>query len=312
MVAALLIGALLSSLATAQFGEIRGRSFELGTTLELDGGIGGVPLQLAQGEIALPSQMQGLEVLPDPAAPGDPERVLVRLRLPPGADLFKPLHFELRGRWDAATGRLEVSDTLPGAHAWQTPYLHDAFGALPKPASLWLIFVEPRVELVAAVTVSPGDSQVLGLVLTGGDLDGTPGLAARISATAIYASWAPPGTDSPFAALVGPVRVGLAAVLLHDLQAEYRFLLGDLDHDALYTDCDLTLMQSLSGTASEPGNLQSLAADMNADGQIGVADEDWLRLMLRLFPAPPVVTLPTLPDPLPPASAGSFGTKAPL
>ncbi|MBM3984754.1 MAG: hypothetical protein FJ296_03540 [Planctomycetes bacterium] len=266
--------------AAAQVTDIRGLTFDASLSLVIDGTVLDQHLRLEQALTPLPTQPHTFDVLPDPAAPHDPARVLVRTRLPQGSEDPLAHDFELPGTYDAGTGILHASGVAPGAHFWQTPFGHDAFNLLDVPKLAWLDLQHPALELHAVVAPTPGDTQILALTIAGGTLLAPEAMAAQLEITGAQVSWMPHGAaDDKSAATLGSYLLEEATATIPALHAQLLADFGDMDDDLLLTQGDVLLIHKMPG----PANAEDCEGDLVADGVADMLDVQMLQWLARIL-----------------------------
>jgi hypothetical protein len=266
--------------AAAQVSDIRGLTFDASISLVIDGTVLDQHLRLVQELTPLAIVPHTFDVLPDPAAPTDPARIVVRTRLPQGSEDPLPLRFELVGTFDAGTGAIHADGIAPGAHFWQTPFEHDAFGLLEVPKLVWLDLLDPELSLSAVVAATPGDTQILALSISGGTalLPKTAAAQLEISGAQVY--WMPHGAaDDKSAATLGPYLLEEATAVLPALQAQLLEVFGDMDDDLLLTQADVIMLHKMLGPTTE----EDYEGDLVADGVVDQLDLQLLQWLVRIL-----------------------------
>ncbi len=279
---AILPGLLLLAAApvAAQVTDIRGLTFDAAISLVIDGTVLDQHLHLEQALTPLATLPHTFDVLPDPAAPTDPARILVRTRLPQGSEDPLPLYFELAGTFDAGTGAIDASGVARGAHFWQTPFEHEAFNLLDVPKLVWLDLQDPALELHALVAPTPGDSQILALTVAGGTLLAPKTVAAELEITGAQVYWMPHGAaDDKTAATLGPYLLEEATASIPALQAQLLEVFGDMDDDLLLTQADVVMLHKMLGPTTE----EDYEGDLVADGVVDMLDVQMLQWLVRVL-----------------------------
>jgi hypothetical protein len=279
---AILPGLLLLAAApvAAQVTDIRGLTFDAELSLVIDGTVLDQHLRLEQALTPLATLPHTFDVLPDPAAPHDPARILVRTRLPQGSEDPLAHHFELAGTFDAGTGAIDAAGIARGAHFWQTPFEHDAFHLLDVPKLVWLDLQDPVLELHAIVAPTPGDTQILALTIAGGTLLQPKTVAAELEITGAQVYWMPHGSgDDKSAATLGPYLLEEATAAFAALLAQLLEVFGDMDDDLLLTQADVIMIHKMLG----PTNAEDYEGDLVADGVVDMLDVQMLQWLVRVL-----------------------------
>jgi hypothetical protein len=262
----------------AQTPDIRGLTFNIELGLQIDGVLQapGVPVHLQDDAIQMGSDPHTFDVLPDPAAPGDPARILIRTRLPAAGEAEDPMRFVLVGTYDAVTGAIEASGTLPGCHTWLTPFTNDDFGQIDAPAQIAIMIRQPELTLHVVVAPSVADSQILVTTLAGGLALGPRSSAGELQGEVSLIAWLPSG-ENDLATAMEIELLADATLELSSLQAHSADVFGDLTGDLLLTPADLVALHAHFG----PVTPASQKADVTADGVVDQADADYEQFLLR-------------------------------
>ncbi len=286
--------------AAAQVLDIRGLTLDASIDLVLDANVLDETLHVETGPMALPALPHSFDIAPDPDAPGDPGRIVIRTRLPSGPDDTDDLQFELYGTFDAATGAIEAEGAAYGMHFWQTPFETDAFGLLDSLASVWLQMRDPQMTLHAVVTVGAADTTIMGFDIVGGSGIGPFQVAAELELNATRVSWLPYGTDDVNLALFGPYEITEVTSAITDLYAHVVDVFGDVDDDMMLTQADVIEIHKLFGPVLD----EDYEGDLTADGIVDMQDADYLQWLVRCIGNTDVDCGPVLVP-----SAGQTGTK---
>ena len=278
---AMLMTCLLATAApiAAQTGDIRGLTFNVELGLQIDGVLQGpgVPMHLQDDAIQMGADPHTFDVLPDPAAPLDPARIVIRMRLPAAGDAEDPMRFELVGTYDAVTGAIDATGMLPGCHTWLTPFTNDDFGQIDAPAQIAIMIRQPELTLHAVVAASVADSQILVTALAGGlAISPRAEAAGVVDGDISLIGWLPPGENNIETAMDLDI-LAHASVELTSLQAHSVDVFGDLTGDLQVTPADMIKLHKLFG----PVTAANLKADVTADGVVDAADADYEQFLLR-------------------------------
>lgn len=275
---AILIGA---APAAAQIPDIRGLTFDLSVGLELHGNVLETHFHGIEPLTALDPVPWTFDILPDPDAPMDPTRILLRTRLPTGVDSPDPMRFELLGTYDAETGAIEASGVKWGCHAWKTPFQDDAFGLLDAPADVWVTVRDPVMTLQVVVVV-PTETEdaacILAFDIAGGTAIQPMTVAADLDLHAQLIAWLPGGETDLAQATFGPYLYTEVTAALPALQAHVREVFGDMNDDALLTQSDVIEIHKLFGVVDIQGPMKG---DLTADGVVDEQDADYLQWLVR-------------------------------
>ncbi|HEX5011906.1 MAG TPA: hypothetical protein VFY71_16050 [Planctomycetota bacterium] len=274
---AILIGA---APAAAQVPDIRGLTFDLSLGLELHGNVLESHFHGIQPLTALDPVPWTFDILPDPDAPKDPARILLRTRLPTGVDTPDPMRFELLGSYDAETGAIEASGVSWGCHDWKTPFQDDAFGLLDAPADVWLMLRDPVMSLQVVVVV-PTETEaacILAFDIAGGTVIQPMTAAADLELNAQLIAWLPGGQTDLAEANFGPYACTEVTCSLTALSAHLREVFGDMNDDALLTQMDVIEIHKLFGVVDVQGPMKG---DLTADGVVDEQDADYLQWLVR-------------------------------
>lgn len=277
---AILLGTLLlaAAPAAAQVTDIRGLTFDASFALLIDGTVLDQHLRLEQELTPLTTLPHTFDVLPDPDAPKDPARIVLRTRLPQGSEDPFQVRFELAGTWDAGTGAIDVAGSAPGVHFWQTPFEDDAFGLMDVPKLVWLEMRDPELVLHAVVAAWPGDTQIPALSISGGAALLPETLAAELEITGSRVYWMPHGAgDDKSQATLGPYTLDEATASIPELQAQLLEVFGDMNDDLLLTQADLIMLHKMLG----PTTAEDYEGDLVADGVVDMLDIQFLQWLLR-------------------------------
>ena len=283
---AILLTCLLAAAApvAAQTLDIRGLTCELNVGIRLEGTVQTEPLQLQAEGVQAEALPWTFDVLPDPAAPADPARLEIRLRLPTAEGATDQVRFELFGTYDAATGAIDAQGVAAGCHLWKTPFETDASGQLDAPATVCVMLRDPVMDLhvVVEVVAYGGDSQIVDIGIVGGDALKAGTVAAQFIPNMTLIGWVPAGGVDFGDAAIGPFPFGNPLLQLTSLEAHSADVFGDLTGDLKLTQADEIAMHKLLGLVTE----KNIKADVTADGVVDQADLDYEQWLVRLIGQP--------------------------